>query len=64
MKPALRDIDTIVWTDKTEYVRGLSSRDAPLLMFHGATGNGKSMIATLKFMSRIYNGASLDNHNQ
>lgn len=55
MKPALRDIDTIVWTDKTEYVRGLSSSDAPLLMFHGATGNGKSMIATLKFMSRIYN---------
>ena len=55
MKPALRDIDTIVWTDKTKYVRGLSSSDAPLLMFHGATGNGKSMIATLKFLSRIYN---------
>lgn len=55
MKPALRNIDTIVWTDKTEYVRGLASSDAPLLMFHGATGNGKSMIATLKFMSRIYN---------
>ncbi len=61
-KPALRDINTILWTEKTKFVRGLSSDDFEILSFHGSTGNGKSMISSLKFMSRIYN-SGVDEQN-
>lgn len=54
MKAAIRDIKTIVWTGKTSYVRQLDSKAYPILIFHGSTGNGKSMIGALKFLSRIY----------
>ena len=54
LKPALRNIDNIVWTEKTGYVKGLGIEDARMLIFHGSTGNGKSMIASLKLLSRIY----------
>ena len=53
--PAINNINTIVYTNKTEYVRGLGSEDYPILIFHGATGNGKSMISTLKFIVRVLN---------
>lgn len=55
LNPALGDIETIIWTEKTEYVKGLSQEDYKVISFHGSTGNGKSMIAALKFMSRVFN---------
>lgn len=55
MQPALRNINTIQFTDKTRYVMGLSEEEYPILIFHGATGNGKSMKSTLKYISRIMN---------
>lgn len=55
LKNALGNIDTIEYTDKTRYVMGLDAWSYPILIFHGATGNGKSMLSTLKFLSRIYN---------
>ena len=55
---AIGDISTILWTNKTEYVKGISSEDYKVLSFHGSTGNGKSMISSLKFMSRVFNSDS------
>ena len=55
MKAALNNINTIVYTNKTRYVMGLDTKEFPILIWHGATGNGKSMKSTLKFLSRIMN---------
>ena len=63
-KEALGNINTILWTKKTEYVKGvervkgsrkIKDNEYKILVFHGSTGNGKSMIAALKFMSRVFN---------
>lgn len=54
-RSAIGNIDTILWTDKTEFVRGLSGIDYKVLSMHGSTGNGKSMIGALKFLSRVMN---------
>lgn len=53
---AVGNIDKILWTEKTELVKGLSAEEYRILILHGATGNGKSMIGSLKFMSRVFNG--------
>ena len=55
MQPALNNINTIQYTDKSRYVMSLSSEEYPILIFHGATGNGKSMLSTLKFITRVFN---------
>lgn len=61
---AIGNINTILWTNKTNYVKkarrvkgsGKESDDEyRVIVFHGATGNGKSMIALLKFISRVFN---------
>ena len=54
MRPAIGDIRTILWTKKTEYVKASKHK---ILVLYGSTGNGKSMIATLKFISRVFNSA-------
>ena len=56
-QPAIGNINTIVYTKKTEFVMGLSSVDYPIMIYHGSTGNGKSMTSTLKFMVRIFNSS-------
>ena len=54
LKPAIGHINTIEYTNKTNYVMGLDAVDYPILIFHGATGNGKSMLSTLKFFTRVF----------
>ena len=49
LKPAINDIRTIVYTDKTSYVMGLGVEDAKILVYHGSTGNGKTITSTVKF---------------
>ena len=55
LKPAINDIRTIVYTDKTSYVMGMGVEDAKILVYHGSTGNGKTITSTVKFLGRIYN---------
>lgn len=51
LEGAIGDIGTIVYTEKTKRIM---MDESPILTIYGSTGNGKSMIGTLKFLSRIY----------
>lgn len=51
---AIGSIENIIYTNKTNVVRELDPERWPIQIFHGATGNGKSMIGSLKFMGRIF----------
>lgn len=53
MKAALNHINTIKYTAKSNYVMGLTPEQYSIINFHGATGNGKSMLSTLKFLVRV-----------
>jgi len=48
---AIGDVKTIVKTRKIEKILGDAS---PILTLYGATGNGKSMLATYKALARIF----------
>lgn len=51
LKPAMGDIKTIVHTEKT---RLILSDEHSVITLLGATGNGKSMLGTLKMLARIF----------
>lgn len=54
-KPAIGNINRIVRTNKIEHILASEPNVHKVLTLHGSTGNGKSMVATLKMMGRIYN---------
>ena len=51
-RSAIGHIDTILYTDKTRFALNSEVSDHNILSFHGSTGNGKSMIASLKFFDK------------
>lgn len=57
MREAIGNINNVVYTEKTRYIMGLSALEYPILILHGATGNGKSMLGTIKFLSRVINSS-------
>lgn len=57
LKDAINHIGTIHYTKKTKYVMGLSVEDFKVLIYHGSTGNGKSMTSSIKFLTRVLNSA-------
>ena len=48
---AIGDVRTIV---KTRKIEKILEDVSPILTLYGATGNGKSMLATYKALSRIF----------
>lgn len=55
LNPAIGNINTIIYTEKTRYVMNLTAEEYPILIMHGATGNGKSMNGNIKAITRIFN---------
>lgn len=53
-KPALGDVRNIIMTEK---LQAILDDESKVLTLHGSTGNGKTMIATYKFLARVYNSA-------
>ena len=51
LKSAVGDIKTIIYNDKTSLIKRDSHK---FLVIYGATGNGKSMVSTLKMIKRIF----------
>lgn len=52
---AIGNIDTIVYTEKSKRIM---ADEHKILTLFGSTGNGKSMLATLKMLSRIFKSGS------
>lgn len=53
-KPAIGSIERVIKTKKINALLSVGIEEHKIVVFHGSTGNGKSMIATMKMLGRMY----------